>query len=225
MARWRRATLWVLEPVKYWERGAVGGLGQQPHIDLQVVAKGEGDLVLALGEEFVDQGQGGDEVDSGGNHLGFAGRPGREQVEIADGLTPTAERAGRRHSLDAGELAQQRTDAVGVLGGLVDAETARVAAVIFDAFQELFGELLAHARQLEQRTSLGCRFELVDVRDLECRPEQGYCLGTHAGQPQKLQHGGSIFGQQLRAQRHGAGRDEIANILCHALAYTRNGEQ
>ena len=47
MARWRRATLWMLGAGEVLQRGAVAGARQQADVDLQVVAQGEADLVLA----------------------------------------------------------------------------------------------------------------------------------------------------------------------------------
>ena len=75
--------------------GAVACAGQQADVDLEVVAEGEGDLVLAAGEELVDEGEGGDVLDGGGDDVGLAGGAGGEQVEIADGLAAAAE-ASRR---------------------------------------------------------------------------------------------------------------------------------
>ena len=147
------------------QRRSVAGARQQADVDLEIVAEGEGDLVLAFGEELVDERKGGDVLDGGGDDVGLAGGAGDEQVEVADGLAAAAQRAGGGDRLDAGERADERADALGVLAGVVDAEARGVVAVVLDALEELGGELLAHARQGEQVAALGGRFERVDVGD------------------------------------------------------------
>ena len=116
-------------------------------------------------------------------------------------------------------------DAVGEFGGLVDAEAAGVAAMVLDAFKELVGELLAHAGELEELALAGGGFELVDVGDLEGGPEEGDGLGAHAGEAEELEHGGAVAGEELITQGHGAGGDEVADALRHALADVGDGEQ
>ncbi len=98
--------------------GAVAGAGEQANVDLEVVAQGEADFVLAAGEQLVDEGQGGDVLDGRRDHLGLAGGAGDEQVEVADGLAAAAEGAGGGDLLDAGEFADQRGDALGLLAAL-----------------------------------------------------------------------------------------------------------
>ena len=46
--------------------GSVAGAGKKADVDLEVVAEGEADLVLALGEELVDERERGDVFDGGG---------------------------------------------------------------------------------------------------------------------------------------------------------------
>ncbi len=77
------------------QRGAVAGAGQQANVYLEAVAEVEADLVLAFGEEFVDERKRGDVVDGGGDDFGFAGGPGDEEVDVADGFAAAAE-ASRR---------------------------------------------------------------------------------------------------------------------------------
>ena len=62
---------------------SVAGAGEETDVDLEVVAEGEADFVLAFGEEFVDEGKGGYVVDGGGDHVGFAGGASDEEVEVA----------------------------------------------------------------------------------------------------------------------------------------------
>ena len=50
-------------------------------------------------------------------------------------------------------------------------------------------------------------------------------LGAHAGQAQQLQHGGLVPREQLFAQRHGAGGDQVADVGGHAFADAGDGEQ
>ena len=74
----------VLGAGEVLQRGAVAGARKQADVDLEVVAQGEADLVLALGEELVDERKRGDVLDGGGDDVWFAGRAGDEQVEVAD---------------------------------------------------------------------------------------------------------------------------------------------
>ena len=58
--------------------------------------------------------------------------------------------------------------------------------MIFDAFQKFRSELLAHARQLQQMSGLGCGFKGVHVGDLERGPEQGLMRDEKEPDPKKL---------------------------------------
>ena len=110
-----------------------------------MIAQCEADLVLAAGDEVVDQRQGGDVFDRGGNNVRLAGGAGDEQVQVADRVFAAAKRACGRDDLDAGVLADERTDAVGPFGGRVDAKAAGILAVVFDAFEDLVDLFLAEA--------------------------------------------------------------------------------
>ncbi len=182
-------------------------------------------LFWPRGEEFVDQGQGGDVLDCGGDDIGLAGGAGDEEVEVADGLAASAEGAGRGDGLDAGEGADEGGDALGVVVGLVDAEAAGVFAVVLDAFEELGGELFAHAGELAEMPGFGGGFEGVDVGDLEGGPDEGDGLGAHAGEAQEFEHGGLVFGEKLGAEGHGAGGDQLDDIGGHAFADAGDGEE
>ena len=175
------------------EGGAVGGTGEEADVDLEVVAEGEGDLVLAAGVELVDEGESGDVFDGGGDDRGLAGRAGGKEVEVADGFAAAAERAGGSDGVDAGKLEDEVSDGGGVVAGLVDAEAGRVAAVVFDAFEEFFGKLGTHAGELGEVAGLGGGFELIDGGDLERGPDEGDGFGPHAGQAQELEHGGAVL--------------------------------
>ena len=50
-------------------------------------------------------------------------------------------------------------------------------------------------------------------------------LGAHAGELQQAQHGGFVFLQQLVAEGHGAGGDEVADVGGHAFADAGDVEQ
>ena len=54
---------------------------------------------------------------------GRAGRPGRQQVQIADSFPSPAQRAGRRHLLNSFELKQIGGDPLGFFFGHVDTES------------------------------------------------------------------------------------------------------
>ncbi len=77
------------------QRSSVAAAWEEADVDLEVVAEGEADFVLALGDELVDEGKGGDVLNRGRDDAGFAGGAGDEEVEVADGLAATAEAAGR----------------------------------------------------------------------------------------------------------------------------------
>ena len=97
--------------------------------------------------------------------------------------------------------------------------------MVFDAFEELGGELLAHAGELVQVAGFGGGFERVDVGDLEGGPDERDGFGSHAGEAEELEHGGAVVGEQLVAQGHGAGGDEVADVGGHAFADAGDGEQ
>ncbi len=155
------------------EGGSVAGAGEEADVDLEIVAEGEADFVLAFGEELVDEGQGGDVFDGGGDDVGLAGRAGDEEVEVADGLAAAAEGAGGGDLVDAGEGADEIADGVGVVLGFVDAEAAGVFAVVFDAFEELGDELFAHAGELGEVAGFGGGFEARRCRRPGRRTRRG----------------------------------------------------
>jgi hypothetical protein len=72
---------------------------------------------------------------------------------------------------------------------------------------------------------LRCCFQPVDVGDLQGRPDEGYGLRTHAGKAQEFEHGGLVFCEQLFAEGHGAGVDELHDIGGHGLADSGDGEK
>ena len=76
----------VLGAGEVLQGGAVGLAREKADVDLQVVAEGEGDFVLAAGHEVVDEREGGDVFDGGFDDLGLAGGTGGEQIEVADGF-------------------------------------------------------------------------------------------------------------------------------------------
>jgi len=82
---------------------SVAGAGEEADVDLEVVAEGEGDFVLAFGDELVDERQVGDVLDCCGDDVGLAGGAGGEEVEVAYGLAASAEGAGGGDLVDSGE--------------------------------------------------------------------------------------------------------------------------
>ena len=199
--------------------------GKEADVDLEVVAEGEGDFVLAAGHEVIDEGKGGDVLDGSFDDVGLAGGAGGEEVEVADGFAAAAEGAGGGDLVDAGELEDEGGDAVGLLAGLVDAEARGVAAVVLDALEELGGELFAHTGKLVEVASLGGGFEGLHIGNLQGGPDQGDGFGAHAGEPEEVEHGGAVAGEELVAEGHGAGGDEVADVGGHAFADAGNGEE
>ncbi len=207
------------------EGGAVAAAGEEADIDLEVVAEGEADFVLALGEKLVDERESGNVFYGGADDVGFAGWAGDEEVEVADGFAAATEAAGGRDLVDAGEFADEIADDVGMVSRLVDAEAAGVFAMVLDALEELGDEFFAHAGELGEVAGLGGGFERVDVRDLAGGPDEGYGLGAHAGEAQEFEHGGFVFLQELFAQGDGAGGEESLNVGRHAFADAGDGEE
>ena len=97
--------------------------------------------------------------------------------------------------------------------------------MVFDAFEELGGELFAHAGELVEVASFGGGFEGVDVGHLEGGPDEGDRLGAHAGEAEEFEHGGAVAGEEFGAERHGAGGDEVADVERHGLADAGDGEE
>ena len=178
------------------QRGAVAGARQQPYIDLEIVAQGEADLVLSAREQLVDEREGGDMLDRGGDYVRLAGWAGDEQVEVADRLAAAPQRACWRDRLDSGEEPDEFADALRVLARHVDAKARGVLAIVLDALEQLVGKLLAHARQRQQVAALGGFFQAVDVVHAEGGVDQRHGLRAHAGKAQQLQHGWLVALQQ-----------------------------
>ena len=207
------------------QRSAVAGAWQQPHVHLQVVAQREADLVLSLGEQFVDERKRSHVLDRRCDNLRLAGRSGDEQVKVANRLTAASQAARGRNRLNARKLADQRPDAVGVFFRNINAEARGIFAVVLDALDQLVGEALTHARQREQVAALGSLFERIDVGDAESRVEHRNGLRAHAGKAKELEHRRLVSGQEFIPQRHGASGCEVADIRGHALANARNRQQ
>ena len=132
---------------KVLQGSAIGGGGQQAHVHLQAQVEVEADLVFAFGDHVVDAGVGGHVFNGGRGMPRFAGRTGCQQVEVAHGLAPAAQRTGRRDVVNSFELQKMSRDARGFFGGHVDAEAAGAAPKILDTLAQLFNLLDAHARQ------------------------------------------------------------------------------
>jgi len=150
---------------------SVAGAGEEADVDLEIVAEGEGDFVLAFGDELVDEGKRCDVFDGGADDVGFAGRAGGEEVEVAYGFATAAEGASWDDLVDAGKGANEVDDGIGVLLSLVDAEAAGVFAVVLDTFKQLGDELFAHAGELGEFAGFGGGFKAVDVADLTGGPD------------------------------------------------------
>ncbi len=123
---------------KVLERRTVALGGQQADVNLEASGDVEADLVFALGNYVVNAGIGGDVLDGGFSVLRGAGRTGDEQVEVAGGFAATAQGTGGSDALDAGEGQQIGGEAFGGVLGLVDAKAAGGAAIVLDAFADLF---------------------------------------------------------------------------------------
>ena len=115
-----QADVVVLRAGEVLQCGAVAGARQQAHVDLEIVAQGEADLVLALGQQLVNEGQSGHMLHGGSDHIGLAGRAGDEQIEVAYRLLAAAQGTRGRDGLDPGKLADELADPFGMLAGRVD---------------------------------------------------------------------------------------------------------
>ena len=204
---------------------AVAAAGKEADVDLEIVAEGEADFVLALGDELVDEREGSDVLHGGETTSGSQAGPVTRRSR-----SPTVSRPRRREpagviSSMPGNCADEIADDVGVLLGFVDAEAAGVFAVVLDALEELGDELFAHAGKFGKVAGLGGGFERVDVADLAGGPDEGYGLGAHAGEAEEFEHGGFVFLQELFAERQGAGGEKRLNVGGHALADAGDGEE
>ncbi len=81
---------------------SVAAAGEETDVYLEVVAEGEGDFVLAFGQELVYEREGCYVLDGCCDYVGFAGWAGDEQVEVAYGFAAAAEGAGGGDLVDAG---------------------------------------------------------------------------------------------------------------------------
>ena len=139
---------------KVLQGSAIAGGGQEAHVHLEALVEVETDLVFAFGDHVVDAGVGGDVLDGGLSVARFAGRTGDQQVEVALGFAPAAQRSGRRDLFNTFQFQKVSGEAGGLFGGHIDAEAAGAAAVVLDAFAKLFNLLCAHARQAVEATRI-----------------------------------------------------------------------
>ncbi len=163
--------------------------------------------------------------DCGADDVRLAGWSGDEQVEIPNRLPAAAQRTSGSDLVDAGELADEIADGVGMLLRFVDAEAAGVFAMILDAFEQLGNKFFTHARQFGELACLGSGFKAVYIAYLAGRPDKRNGLWTHAGQAEKLQHRGFVLLQQLFAKRKSTGRQKRLDVSGHAFADPRDSKK
>ena len=139
---------------------------QKPHVDLHAAAQVEADLVVAAGDHVHERRVLRDVSDRLlAVFLVAAGFARDEDVEIAHGFAPAAQRSGGRDLVDAGIFLEIFGELVGFGLGGVDQEAAADAAVVFDGFDQLGFVLLAHARQFANLALAGQFLDAVDVAD------------------------------------------------------------
>jgi hypothetical protein len=123
-----------------------------------------------------------------------------QQIQVANRLTPTAQRAGLLDPLDALDRGDGVAKPARHLPGLAQPRAAGAAPQELDPVADLCERLLAEALQVVESTRLDCLLEAVERVDLPFPPEQGHLLGPHPGDSQKLQHRLRHLPGQLLAQ-------------------------
>ena len=207
------------------EGGSVAGAGEQADVDLEVVAEGEGDFVLAFGEEFVDEGEGGDVLDCGGDYVGLAGGAGDEEVEVADGFAAAAEGAGGGDFVDAGEGADEVGDAVGVVRALSMRKRLELRRWSSMPLRSLVTNFSPMRGRLVRWPALAAASRVSMSQTWQGGPDEGDGLWAHAGEAEEIEHGGLVFVEELFAEGHGAGGDEGDDVGGHAFADAGDGEE
>ena len=109
--------------------------------------------------------------------------------------------------------------------GSIDQETAADAAIIFDCLEQLLLVLFSHAGQFADFPFPREFFDAIQIADLEGAPNQGDGLRPEALDFEQLEHGRTIFLEQLGVDLDVAFLKEMLQVGEHAFADAGNCEQ
>ena len=101
-----------------------------------------------------------------------AGWPGYQNIEIADGLTPSSQGACRSHFLDPAVILQVFNNLPGLIFSNVEQEASSDPSVIFNSLQQLLLVLLAHAGQSANFAFARKVLYVFEIRNLVRAPDQ-----------------------------------------------------
>ncbi len=180
-ARSRRRTLCSFEPVK-WMRyvpAAPGGITIRSTCGPRQGA--HCGLVPALVEHLIDDPKTGEALDEPGSVVGLG-----EQVEVADALALSSERAGRFDGADAGRVGKGFDEPEDRRLGAMEQHPLRRRLETPDALEDQRLGPVAQTLQRADAALLGGRAEAVDRHDAELDPDLADRTWTEPRDPQQL---------------------------------------
>ncbi len=182
-------------------------------IGLQAVLEAHAGLRLTVGGDFLDARIGDEPV-----HDRLRLRRGHEEVQIADRLAGTAERASGFGERDLGQGAQAGENRLGDGGGFVPAVAFAVGDAVLDAFEDLILRLGAEALELGDRAGFTDLLQLHEVFDREQRPERADLLRAEARNLHNLEEAGGNGSLELLVERQDAVASERRDLVDERFA-------
>ena len=153
-----------------------------------------------------------------------AGVAGDQDIEVADGFAPAAQRTGGSYFLYAAIIAKMLDDLIGLALGGVQQKAAGDAAIVLDGLEQFLFLLFAHAGKFANLSFFGQLGHAIEIAHLIGAPDEGDGLGTQALDLEQIEHRGAIFLEQFRMQRKLPLLEHFLQVQQHAFADAGDGK-
>ena len=205
----RSATLWSFEPVKCWSRLAVVLGRHDAQVEPEALLRDDGRLRVAVRGDLEHPRQR-DEVP---DQRGRVGR-GRDHVEVAEGLAPSADAPGAR-DLDRRRMGAELLDDLAD-DGKPDAEQPSPlrlrAEPLGERLEDPLLALRAEALERPHALLLGRHAQLLERRHAELAPDPRRRLRPEPREAQELPHLRRHLGPALLERGHRAGLRHLDDL-------------
>jgi hypothetical protein len=192
------------------EGGPEAVLGDDAEVDLEAPAQADGALRVPPGDGLPGP------AEQGGDLLGpiAAG----QDVQVPDGLPAAPERAGRRQAPNPVGGPEEAQDPLDDRLGTGQEEPPPPGLVGLDRLQELRLEGRAQPGQVPDLAGPGRRLEVIDGPGTQGLEEELHLLRPDPLDPQELEEGRRIGGQELPVLGTGPGGTDLQDLLGDPLA-------
>ena len=141
-----------------------------------------------------------------------------ENIQVADGFAPAAQRTGGRDFLYPRNRQQMLHQFFRQFFGRVEQESSRDAAIVFNRLKQLQFVLFAHARQRADLAFARQLLHALEVADLIGAPDQRNRLRPQTLNLEQFEHRGAVFFQELGVRLDAAIFEKHLQIGQHAFA-------